>query len=188
MIESKNVFLFISDLDICENDISILKSGYDNMGKNDQYKIIWIPIMEEWMQSKFENLRSKIPSTWYLLQNFKFKLGIKYIKEKWQFKNRPIVVVMSLQGNVIHPNAYYMISLGINPLFADSKPLQPPGEDSAGRLLFDKFNQDRATWVKFLSPIWLHDTLYITGFVLLFRSIIQIYDPRILKIFNLLLL
>ena len=157
------------------------------MGKNDQYRIIWIPIMEEWMQSKFENLRSKIPSTWYLLQNFKFKLGIKYIKEKWQFKNRPIVVVMSPQGNVIHPNAYYMISLGINPL-PDTKPPQPQEEDSAGHLLFYNFNQDITTWVKFLSSIWLHDTLYITGFVLLFRSIIQIYDPRILKIFNLLLL
>lgn len=95
---------------------------------------------------------------------------------------------MSPQGNVIHPNAYYMISLGINPLLPDSKPPQLHGEDSAGLLLFDNLNQDIATWVKFLSPIWLHDTLYITGFVLLFKSIIQIYDPRILKIFNLFLL
>lgn len=109
----------------------------------------------------FEKLQHEMPSTWYLLRKFSFKLGIKYIKEKWKFTNRPIVVVMSPEGYVIHLNAYYMISSGINPLFPpktdESKPLLPHGEDSAGLLLFGNLNQNIATWVKFLSPIWLHD-------------------------------
>ena len=84
-IETENVFLFFSDLDISENEISVLNSIDNNKSMKDQYKIIWIPIVDwtvDQMQKKFEKLRSKMPNTWYRLPKFSFDLGIQYIKEK----------------------------------------------------------------------------------------------------------
>lgn len=66
MVKIKNVLLWFSGLNISEVDISILKSIYEEKSKEDQYKIVWIPIEEKWtddMQKKFDMLRSKMP-TW----------------------------------------------------------------------------------------------------------------------------
>lgn len=155
-IETENVFLFFSDLDISENEISILNSIDYNKSMKDQYRIIWIPIVDwtvDQMQTKFEKLRSKMPSTWYRFPKFSFDLGIQYIKEKWEFKNRPIVVVMNSQGRVVHRDAYHMIALGINPLLpitgVPESPL-PNGEDSVGQILLGSLHIDILTWVNFL--------------------------------------
>jgi len=112
-MKTKNVLLWFSGLDISSVEISILTSIYEEMSKEDQYKIVWIPIEEKWtddMLKKFDMLRSKMP-TWYIVHNYSFKLGIKYIKERWQFKDKPIVVVMNTQGIVVHPNALRMITV-----------------------------------------------------------------------------
>lgn len=156
-IETENVFLFFSDLDISENEISILNSIDNNKSMKDQYKIIWIPIVDwtvDQMQTKFEKLRSKMPNTWYRLPKFSFDLGIQYINEKWEFKNRPIVVVMNSQGMVVHRDAYHMIALGINPLRpitgVPDSPL-PNGEDSVGQILLGSLHIDILTWVNFFN-------------------------------------
>jgi hypothetical protein len=111
-LKKKRVLLLISGLDISRDDISILKSIYDGIRENgyDQYKIVWIPIVEQWtdgLQKKFEMLRSKMP--WYIVQYFSPLAGIKFIKEAWHFENRPIVVVMNSQGDVFNENALSMI-------------------------------------------------------------------------------
>jgi hypothetical protein len=61
-LKKKRVLLLISGLDISRDDISILKSIYDGIRENgyDEYKIVWIPIVEQWtdgLQKKFEMLR-----------------------------------------------------------------------------------------------------------------------------------
>ncbi|KAE8007877.1 hypothetical protein FH972_004438 [Carpinus fangiana] len=90
VLKKKNVLLFISSLDISNDDILILMSIYDGIReKGDQYKIIWIPIVEQWtddLQKKFEMLRSNMP--WYIVQYFSPVAGIKFIKEEWHFENR----------------------------------------------------------------------------------------------------
>ena len=90
MLKTKNVLLFISSLEISNNDISILMPIYDGLRKKgDQYKIVWIPIVEQWTddkRKKFEILRSKMP--WYIVQCFSPIAGIKFIKEEWHFENR----------------------------------------------------------------------------------------------------
>ena len=103
VVKTKNVLLWFSGLNISSVDISILESIYEEISNEDQYKIVWIPIEEKWtddMQKKFDMLQSKMP-TWYIVHNYSFKLGIKYVREKWQFKNKPIVVVMNSQG-IVH--------------------------------------------------------------------------------------
>ncbi|KAG6732706.1 hypothetical protein I3843_01G183600 [Carya illinoinensis] len=110
VLKRKNVLLFISGLDISDDDISILKPIHELISKEDQYKIVWIPIVEQWtedLQKKFEILRAKMP--WYVVQYFSPIAGIRFIKEKWHFKGKPSVVVLSPQGKVESDNAIHMI-------------------------------------------------------------------------------
>ena len=65
VMKTKNVLLWFSGLDISSVDISILNSIYEEINKEDQYKIAWIPIEEKWtddMLKKFVMLRSKMPT------------------------------------------------------------------------------------------------------------------------------
>ncbi|XP_050289589.1 protein SIEVE ELEMENT OCCLUSION B-like [Quercus robur] len=190
-IETENVFLFFSDLDISENEISILNSIDNNKSMKDQYKIIWIPIVDwtvDQMQTKFEKLRSKMPNTWYRLPKFSFDLGIQYIKEKWEFKNRPIVVVMNSQGKVVHRDAYHMIALGINPLRpitgVPDSPL-PNGEDSVGQILLGSLHIDILTWMKQEKYIFFYggkDTVWIKQFKEQVYAMNQVFKPASISI------
>ncbi|KAG6668719.1 protein SIEVE ELEMENT OCCLUSION B-like [Carya illinoinensis] len=111
VLKGKNVLLFISGLDISDDDISILKPIHELISKEDQYKIVWIPIVEQYwtedLQKKFEVLRAKMP--WYVVQYFYPIAGIRFIMEKWHFKGKPSVVVLSPQGKVENDNAIHMI-------------------------------------------------------------------------------
>ncbi|KAB1199854.1 hypothetical protein CJ030_MR0G012607 [Morella rubra] len=108
VLKKKNVLLFISSLDISMDEISVLKPVYDGLRTKDQYKIVWIPVVEQWtdeLRKKFEMLRSKMP--WYIVQYFSPVVGIKFIKAEWNFKNKPIVVVMNPLSRVEHTNAFH---------------------------------------------------------------------------------
>nr|POE76664.1 protein sieve element occlusion b [Quercus suber]POF26888.1 protein sieve element occlusion b [Quercus suber] len=59
------------------------------------------------MRKKFEMLKSKMP--WYVVQYISPIAGIKFIKEEWHFKNKPIIVVMNPKGKVECPYAIHMI-------------------------------------------------------------------------------
>ncbi|KAG2728071.1 hypothetical protein I3760_01G188200 [Carya illinoinensis] len=110
VLKGKNVLLFISGLDISDDDISILKPIHELISKEDQYKIIWIPIVEQWtedLRKKFGELRDEMPG--YVVQYFYPIAGIRFIKEKWHFKGKPSVVVLSPQGKVESDNAIHMI-------------------------------------------------------------------------------
>ena len=106
----RNVYLLISTLDITEEEISVLRPVHDAIKTDEQYKIIWILIVEEWsdhLRRKFEALKAKMPR--YVVQQFGSIEGYKYIKEKWHFKTRPMVVVLNPQGKVQHTNAFRLI-------------------------------------------------------------------------------
>jgi len=113
VLKKKDVFLFISTLDISEEDISILIPIYDHLKKTgSQYKIVWIPVVEEWtdkLREKFDSLKLNMP--WYVLHHFAPIKGIKYIKEEWHFNQNPFVVVLSPQGKILHQNAFHMIQV-----------------------------------------------------------------------------
>jgi hypothetical protein len=110
VLRKKNVLLFFSGLDISIDEISTLKLIDDGIRKEDQYKIVWIPIVEEWtndVQRKFQLLQSKM--SWYIVQYFAPVVGIRFIKEEWKFENKSMIVVMNPQGKVEHLNALHMI-------------------------------------------------------------------------------
>jgi hypothetical protein len=111
VLRKKNVLLFFSGLDISiDHEISPLKLIDDGIRKEDQYKIVWIPIVERWtndLEEKFEKLKSKM--SWYIVKSTAPVVSIRFIKEEWKFENQPILVVMNPQGQVEHTNAFLMI-------------------------------------------------------------------------------
>ncbi|KAK7293519.1 hypothetical protein RJT34_16387 [Clitoria ternatea] len=112
VLKKKDVFLFISTIDITEEEISVLKSIYEKEKSKNQYKILWVPIVEEWngqLRKKFEALVSKM--SWYVLHHFAPIKGLKFITKEWKFKTKPTFVVLNPQGKILHPNAFHMIQV-----------------------------------------------------------------------------
>ncbi|KAE9619182.1 hypothetical protein Lal_00047965 [Lupinus albus] len=112
VLQKKDIFLFFSTLDITENDFDHLIPIYNTIKTKKQYKILWVPIVEEWndqLRIQFEFLKSKMP--WYVLYNSEPIRGIKFIKENLHFTNKPTIVVLSPQAKILHLNAFYMIEV-----------------------------------------------------------------------------
>ncbi|XP_020410256.1 protein SIEVE ELEMENT OCCLUSION B [Prunus persica] len=113
ILRTKNVLLFISSLNISDGYISLLEPIHELTKKNDEYKIVWIPIAEEWheqQQIKFQTLRDKMP--WYTINQTNAHIsGIKYVKEDWNFKGKPMLVVLNKKSQLQHSNALHMISM-----------------------------------------------------------------------------
>lgn len=150
-LRKKNIFLFFSTLDITDDDIALLKPVYDTTKKEKNYTIVWVPVVEQWtdeLRKKFDALRPKIP--WYIVQQFTTIVGIKYIKEVWQFRGKPTLVVLSPHGKVENTNAIHMIkSWGLKAFPFDSKVTKKLEEETnwLGKIVTE-INTSVASWIK----------------------------------------
>ncbi|KAM1120307.1 hypothetical protein ACFX2B_043773 [Malus domestica] len=92
----KHLFLLLSDVGIEDCYISYLKPVYEGIRRYDGYRIVWVPILEQWNKDKEKQLEmSRLKMPWYTLKCFSTIPGIKYMKEKWNYKGKPAVVVMT---------------------------------------------------------------------------------------------
>ncbi|XP_031264988.1 protein SIEVE ELEMENT OCCLUSION B [Pistacia vera] len=120
VLRRKNVLLLISGLDFSHEELSILEQIYSESRQQagrleSQFEVVWIPIVDrsiEWneaMQKQFEILQASM--SWYTVHHPTLieKAVIKFIKEVWHFKNRPILVVLDPQGRVVCPKAIHMM-------------------------------------------------------------------------------
>ncbi|XP_044492142.1 protein SIEVE ELEMENT OCCLUSION B-like [Mangifera indica] len=120
VLRRKNVLLLISDLDVSNEEIFMLKEMYRESRQNQprmesQFEVVWIPVVDRstpWSQDKqkrFESLQNSMP--WYSVYNHTMidRAVIKYIKEVWQFKKKAILVVLDPQGKVVNNNALHML-------------------------------------------------------------------------------
>ncbi|XAR58240.1 hypothetical protein NMG60_11026655 [Bertholletia excelsa] len=120
VLRRKNVLLLISTLDISQDELSILEQIYNESRQQatrfeSLFEVVWIPIVDrdtpwnEAMQNKFENLQSTMP--WYTVHHPSIidPAVVRFVKEKWQFRNRAILVVLDPQGRVVSPNAIHMM-------------------------------------------------------------------------------
>ncbi|KAG6574941.1 Protein SIEVE ELEMENT OCCLUSION B, partial [Cucurbita argyrosperma subsp. sororia] len=116
-LSEKNVILLISGLDISEDDIRALHKIYDELkARNANYEIVWIPIIPEPYheddRKMYEHLRSTMK--WLSIQ-FTTKIsGMRYIEEKWQFREDPLVVVLNSNSKVEFMNAIHLIRVWEN--------------------------------------------------------------------------
>ncbi|KAI9123089.1 hypothetical protein K1719_005978 [Acacia pycnantha] len=140
-LRKKNVFLFVSTLDITDEDISILRPVYEKIKTDNRYKIFWVPIVEEWNEAltkKFENLKTKMP--WFVLHHFGSIKGFKFIEKEWNFKMKTMFVPMSPQGKILNRNvnAFRLLqSWGLEAFpFTDKEEERLVEEASCVQLLF----------------------------------------------------
>lgn len=114
------MLLLISDLDISQEELSILEQIYNESRlhltrQESHYEVVWIPIVDHFIhwddptQKKFETLQSSMP--WYTVYHPTLidRAVIRYVKDVWHFKNKPILVVLDPQGRVVSPNALHMM-------------------------------------------------------------------------------
>lgn len=115
MLRRKNVLLLISDLNISLDELSILEQIY-NDSKIHAYEILWLPIVDrsvvEWndgMQVQFERLRGTMP--WYAVQHPSkiTNAFLKFARKQWNFRSKPVLVVLDPRGKVLSPNAMHMM-------------------------------------------------------------------------------
>ena len=116
-LSGKNVILFISGLDISEDDIKAIHNVYDELKtRGTNYEIVWIPIIPEPYHGddpkRYEYLRSTMK--WYSIQFTTRISGMRYIKEKWQFREDPLVVVLNPNSKVEFMNAIHLIRVWEN--------------------------------------------------------------------------
>ncbi|KAG2710497.1 hypothetical protein I3760_04G029900 [Carya illinoinensis] len=114
VLRRKNVLLLISSLNISQDELSILEQIYNESRPvhstrlerlESQYELVWIPLVDrslpwiEPMQKRFESLQSSMP----------WESGGQVYKEKWHFRNKPILMVLDPQGRVVSPNAIHLM-------------------------------------------------------------------------------
>ncbi|KAJ6775845.1 PROTEIN SIEVE ELEMENT OCCLUSION B-LIKE [Salix koriyanagi] len=120
VLRRKNVLLLISGLDISNDELSILEQIYNESRQHgarldSQYEVVWIPVVDhsvQWsdpMKDRFESIQSAMP--WFTVYHPSLieMAVIRFIKEVWHFRNRPILVVLDPQGKVVCPNALHMM-------------------------------------------------------------------------------
>ncbi|CBI34825.3 unnamed protein product, partial [Vitis vinifera] len=120
VLRRKNVLLLISGLSISHDELSILDQIYNESRVHgtrmeSQYEVVWIPVVDRsvvWtdaMQDRFVTLQATMP--WYSVYTPTLidKAVIRFIKEVWHFRNKPILVVLDPQGRVVSPNAIHMM-------------------------------------------------------------------------------
>ena len=119
VLRGKNVFLFISSLDnVSKNEILALKAVYEETKKDNNYTIVWIPIVEEWtdlLRNKLDTILSfSNKMFWYVLPSFSLSgNGIQFIKNCWSWysnkMNRPALLLLNPQGKLENDNAFHQI-------------------------------------------------------------------------------
>ncbi|KAL3723042.1 hypothetical protein ACJRO7_035258 [Eucalyptus globulus] len=121
VLKGKNVWLLISGLDILQHELSNLKQIHSESKLHEttneihQHEMVWIPLVDrsvQWTKQKqkqFEGQQYKMPWFTVLHPCLISKVVIQFVKEKWHFRNKPILVVLDPQGKVVCPNAIHMM-------------------------------------------------------------------------------
>ncbi|XP_011014801.1 PREDICTED: uncharacterized protein LOC105118522 isoform X2 [Populus euphratica] len=169
VLRRKNVLLLISGLDMSNDELSILEQIYNESRHHEarldsQYEVVWIPIVDRSVQSdpmkeKFESMQSSMP--WFTVYHPSLieKAVIRFIKEVWHFRNKPILVVLDPQGKVVCPNALHMMWIWGSSAF----PFTSSREESLWRdetwrleLLVDGIDPVILNWIKEGKYIFLY--------------------------------
>ncbi|XP_074294676.1 protein SIEVE ELEMENT OCCLUSION B-like [Silene latifolia] len=118
VLRGKTVLLFISDLDVNIEELATLDRIYKESRKNEsefQYEIVWLPIVDKnvpWTkenEQKFKELQYKM--SWYTLfhPSLLDEVATRFVKEKWGFAKKQILVSLNQLGKVVSQNALHMM-------------------------------------------------------------------------------
>ncbi|KDP46373.1 hypothetical protein JCGZ_10213 [Jatropha curcas] len=190
VLRRKNVLLLISGLDISHDELSILEQIYNESRIHatrleSQYEVVWVPVVDrtvpytDAMHKQFESLQTVMP--WYTVYHPTLieKVVIRFIKEVWHFRRRPILVVLDPQGKVVCPNALHMMWIWASNAF----PFTSYREESLWKeetwrleLLIDGIDPTILNWIKEGKYIFLYggdDVEWIRKFTNTARAVAQ---------------
>ncbi|RDX72307.1 Protein SIEVE ELEMENT OCCLUSION A, partial [Mucuna pruriens] len=117
--KKKHVLLFISGLDSIDEETQLLKSINEKLKekptevegyRKEDFKILWIPIVDDWNEKHRKTLETtKI--AWYVVKHFNFDTGIKLIREVFNYKEKPIIPLLSPEGKVENVDTKQILSV-----------------------------------------------------------------------------
>ncbi|XP_048133602.1 protein SIEVE ELEMENT OCCLUSION B-like [Rhodamnia argentea] len=135
-LQSKNVMLLISELNLSNDDFAMLTAIYKASAfKSSNYEILWVPIVDEKDREQFLKKRSQM--TWYSCNSIVSKAAAKFIRKHWQFKQQTKLVVLNPEGKLVNMEAMAMIRLWQSEAF--------PPTSQRGWALWEKH---RNNWLK----------------------------------------
>ncbi|KAK7306738.1 hypothetical protein VNO77_44694 [Canavalia gladiata] len=120
--KKKHVLLFISGLENIDEETQLLKSIYEKLKEKprevegyrmEDFKILWIPIVDEWNEKYRKTLETNLQRTkigWYVVKDFNFETGMKLIREVFNYKEKPIIPLISPEGKVENIDTKQIIS------------------------------------------------------------------------------
>ncbi|XP_042499648.1 protein SIEVE ELEMENT OCCLUSION A-like [Macadamia integrifolia] len=111
VLKNKNVSLLVlRELDFYQEEIGILVEMHKNTKQVSKYELVCFPVGKTSQSKKedFETMLSLKKMPWYLVHHdHPINLGvIEYFENKWNFINKPILVVLDPQGRLISQNAF----------------------------------------------------------------------------------
>lgn len=118
-LKNKTVILMVSKPDSLpiEELLFLVQLTQDHLQHGDSertYEIVWVPIpsSDSWSgaeERSFDILSSLLP--WYSVRQpwLLCSAVVTFIKQKWNFKDEPIMVVLDSQGHVTNSNAIDML-------------------------------------------------------------------------------
>lgn len=122
VLSGKHVLLFITDLKIPTEELSILKEMFNESRKQPlrperQYEVVWLHVKDDSIkwdveeEDNFKGLRKKMP--WYSLSHSELDPGvIRFIKKEWKFNNNPLLVLLDPHGEVVNPTEFIWCRFG----------------------------------------------------------------------------
>lgn len=159
-MKNKIVVLLISKPEFftLEESLLLVQQTCDhplNEKLRDSYRIIWVPLpsSDVWTEAEetsFNCLSQSLP--WYAVRKpgLLSSTVVKYIRELWNFKEVPLMVVLDSNGKVINTNALDMIKIwGPQAFpFSASKEVQLwQDQNLTMQLLLGDFNPLLCFWV-----------------------------------------
>lgn len=167
ILKRKHVLLLISDLDISHEEVMVL----DNLFKESQqrqeirYEIVWIPIIDQSIEQQGKNKHTfkevQMMMPWFSVHEPSIieRSVIRFIKEKWNFTKKTILVALDPQGKVSSTNALHMLWIWGNQAF----PFTSEREEALWKteswrleLLIDGIDLSILDWVSPLTEIFHH--------------------------------
>ncbi|XP_074294688.1 protein SIEVE ELEMENT OCCLUSION B-like [Silene latifolia] len=127
ILKGKTVLLFISDLDVSEEELAILDKIYKESKRKDKefsYEIVWIPLVDQMTkenEQKFKELQYKM--SWYTLfhPSLLDAVSKRFIREYLGFAKKQIIVGIDSVGKETTRDAYHLILIWGNSAYPFTK-------------------------------------------------------------------
>ena len=118
-LRGKVVGLYITDLDIVTEDYLILQQILhvkldDQERREHQYEIVWVPVVDYWTKEKYRKFESLRDQMEWLAVDRPSEIAsqvIRYFRERCNFVKKPLLVVMDIEGKVVHKDAIQMFCI-----------------------------------------------------------------------------